>query len=513
VTLLHSVIIPVRNRAALTRWCLETILSEPAATPFEVIVVDDGSRDGTAAVLREYGGKASVVRRAESGGFARACNDGAVAANGERLVFLNNDTRPEPGWLDALAGYADAHPEAAVAGARLVSPAGTIQHAGVVIGRDGYPHHLYSGFPRDHPCVTKSRRFQAVTAACALVRREAFDDADGFDARFRNSLEDVDLCLRLGQLGHEVHYCHRAVVCHLESASRGYRDRFAESVDLYRERWRDRVRRDDIDYYIEDGLLDLEYDDAYPLRLSLSPRLAVIDGGRGAESERMLDAHSRQVTELLREVGRLTAHVADLELGWAAADGPQGPSASRSHDAAEASNREEFLRRARQLELELAEIQSAVARGSGRSRRGRPEPDRPRFEISPYLEYRRVLKGVREAVERTVPPNATVLVASRGDPELLKLGTREVWHFPREPGGRYAGYYPADSVEAVSHLEHLRAHGAQYFVLPATAYWWRDAYRGFGEHLAARYRVANTDACSIFCLDAAPEPISGGRSG
>ena len=85
-----------------------------------------------------------------------------------------------------------------------------------------------------------------------------------------------DLCLRLGEAGEEVRYCHEAVVTHMESASRGRRDRFQRSVDLYRERWRDRARRDDVSIYVEDGMLEFEYADSYPLRLSVSPRLASV---------------------------------------------------------------------------------------------------------------------------------------------------------------------------------------------------------------------------------------------
>src|SRR6202040_3852687 len=89
------------------------------------------------------------------------------------------------------------------------------------ICQDRYPRHVYTGFPADHPAVETARRFQIVTAACALMRREAFTLAGGFDTSFANGYEDVDLCLRLGELGYEVHYCPRSVVYHLESITRG----------------------------------------------------------------------------------------------------------------------------------------------------------------------------------------------------------------------------------------------------------------------------------------------------
>jgi GT2 family glycosyltransferase len=301
-----SVIVPVHGQAALTRRCLDLVLAELPAH-CEAIVVDDASPDSTPQLLGDYGERIRVVSLRENVGFSRACNAGAEAAVGESLVFLNNDTEPRPGWIEALLGYVARHPRAQVVGAKLVYPTGVVQHAGVVFGQDGYPHNLYAGLPQERPEVNRSRRLQAVTGACMLVRHDAFEAVGGFDQGYENSLEDVDLCLRIGAAGNEVHYCHEALVVHLESASRGRSERFERSVDLYRRRWRDRVRRDDLAVYAEDGLLAIEYPASYPLRLSVSPRLAVVDDGRGAEIEGLLEAYARQVSDLLAEVMRLTA--------------------------------------------------------------------------------------------------------------------------------------------------------------------------------------------------------------
>ena len=200
--------IPVHGRAGLTRQCIDAILAEPPAAEFEVIVVDDASPDDTAAVLGAYGDAIRVVARDENGGFARACNDGAAAARGEYLRVPQQ--RHDPGGRlarRARRGRGRRIPAVAVAGSKLLFPNDTVQHAGVVVCQDGHPRHLYAGFPADHPAVNKARRFQAVTAASMLVRREAFEHAGGFDEAFRNSLEDADLCLRIGALGHEVRYC------------------------------------------------------------------------------------------------------------------------------------------------------------------------------------------------------------------------------------------------------------------------------------------------------------------
>src|SRR5882724_6431875 len=97
---LCSVIIPAFNRAALTRQCLDALLRHPAGFEVEIIVVDNGSRDGTRAMLARYGERIRVLTHEENRFFATACNRGAELARSPFLVFLNNDTVPLAGWLD-----------------------------------------------------------------------------------------------------------------------------------------------------------------------------------------------------------------------------------------------------------------------------------------------------------------------------------------------------------------------------------------------------------------------------
>ena len=105
-------------------------------------------------------------------------------------------------------------------------------------------------------------------------------------------------------------------------------------------------------------------------------------------------------------------------------------------------------------------------------------------------------------VTAVVPPSKTVLVVSKGDENLLRLGSRTGWHFPRTDDGRYAGHYPADSEEAVRQLEALRERGAGYVVFPATSLWWLDHYPELSRHLQDRYTclVRDEDTCAIYDL-------------
>ena len=133
-----SVVVPVHGSPGVTARCLDAVLATVPGYA-EVVVVDDGSPAGTAEALARYDGRIDLVIHRTAAGYATACNAGAAAATGGLLVFLNSDTVPQAGWLDALVREADRQPEAAVVGNRLLFPDGTIQHAGVVIVCDGTP--------------------------------------------------------------------------------------------------------------------------------------------------------------------------------------------------------------------------------------------------------------------------------------------------------------------------------------------------------------------------------------
>ena len=318
-----SIVIPVHNKATLTRTCLNALLNEPdRRVEREIVVVDDGSTDLTGELLASYGDRIRVVRNDPGKGFAGAISAGVAAATHPLMVFLNNDTIPRTGWLTALVRYAHAHPEAGVVGAKLLYPNDTVQHAGVVIGQNGFPQHIYLGFPGDHPAVMKSRPFQMVTFACCLVRRETWQALDGFDAAFHNGWEDVDFCLRLRQRGGEVHYCHESIVYHFESSTRdpGAPEQ-RTNLNRFVELWGNKVRRDDFDYYLADGLIQATYPHRYPIQLQISPLLAgVAVGEQDRLGDRLLFDRAKQIAVLLRNNILLNLRVHEAELRTTAAE-------------------------------------------------------------------------------------------------------------------------------------------------------------------------------------------------
>ncbi len=253
-----SIVIPVYNKLDLTRACVASIHAQAAAATFEILVVDNGSSDGTAAWLaaEDAAGRLRAVDAGGNLGFAKGCNLGARHARGRYLLFLNNDMEVLPGWLEPLVGTLDADPDVGVVGARLLFPDGTIQHAGVAmvdyVDEDppllGGQHKSYRK-PHDDPEVLRPQLMQVVTGACLLIRPEAFTAAGGFDEGYWNGNEDVDLCLKAGEAGWLVAYRPESTIIHYESQSGPERwTQVPANLARFNAAWRGRARPDFIEH-------------------------------------------------------------------------------------------------------------------------------------------------------------------------------------------------------------------------------------------------------------------------
>jgi GT2 family glycosyltransferase len=120
----------------------------------------------------------------------------------------------------------------------------------------------------------------------------------------------------------------------------------------------------------------------------------------------------------------------------------------------------------------------------------------------PGPAYLRLIAGIRQVVREVIPPGATVLVISKGDPDLLDLEGRDARHFPQDADGSFAGHHPAGSAEAIGHLESLHRDGAGYLLIPGPALWWLEHYAEFGRYLAdiGEEAFRETDLCVILRL-------------
>lgn len=216
-----SIVIPVFDQFAHTLACLRAIAAHPPQVPFEVITVDDGSSDDTVSALPQVAGL-RYYRRAANGGFIAACNDGAALARGEFLVLLNNDTIPQPGWLDALLDTFVAHPEAGLVGAQLLYPDGRLQEAGGVVFADGSAWNYGRFDSPDDPRYGYLRDADYVSGAALAIPRALFAEIGGFDARYAPAYyEDTDLAFAVRAAGRRVLYQPAARVVHDEGATSG----------------------------------------------------------------------------------------------------------------------------------------------------------------------------------------------------------------------------------------------------------------------------------------------------
>lgn len=250
-----SILIPVHNRVDLTRECLKSLWQTltPSA-PCEVLVYDDQSTDETRSYLHSLGDRVRVLAGTGRGCFGTNMNALARAACGKWLCLLNNDTVLKPDWLSALLRLASRRPRAGVIGNFHRFPqTGRVSHAGIVFDTDLTPRQLYLGMPDNRACTGLSRKFQCVSGACWLVRRDHFLDLGGFDSGYRNGFEDLDYCLRARDAGQEIWYCGESRIDHHGQSAPG---RMAQDVDnhrLFLKRWKDRLIPDLHKYVGQDG--------------------------------------------------------------------------------------------------------------------------------------------------------------------------------------------------------------------------------------------------------------------
>lgn len=224
-----SVIIPFKDAADLTEQCLVSIAQTKGDTNLEVLLVDNRSIESrTKERSVTWEARWPWVHSAtfdEPFNFQKLNNWAVEQTDGATLLFLNNDTQAvHAEWLQAMLEHAQ-RPEVGAVGARLFFPNGTIQHAGVVVGIGGFAEHPWSGSdPSQWTAAGPSywtRNFLAVTAACLMVERAKFEEVGGFDERFTIGGGDVDLGLRLHELGYWNVYTPFARLIHHESVSRG----------------------------------------------------------------------------------------------------------------------------------------------------------------------------------------------------------------------------------------------------------------------------------------------------
>jgi GT2 family glycosyltransferase len=367
-----SIVVVTHDNLVFTRLSLESVLVNTTSPSYELIVVDNGSLDGTPDYLHnlaKHHRHVTAVLNGYNAGFVRACNQGLALARGKALVLLNNDTLVAPSWLALLT--ASLRDEA-------VGLVGPVTNRIANEAEVDAPYETWQQFLAFASERAETYRHQVfdiprLTMFCLAMRRDVYHRVGPLDERFEiGLLEDDDYSVRVQAAGYRLVCAEGAFVHHFGESSFG----------------------------------------------KLAPT---------GEYARLFAANRKR-----------------FEAKWGKPWQPYG-------------------RRRK------AEYESLTAR-------------------------------IRKLAAERLPRDATVLVASRGDDELLELDCRQAWHFPQAEYGLYAGHHPADSAEAIRHLEEMRAQGAEFLLFPKTGMWWLDHYQGLREHLESRYKTLARldDTCVIF---------------
>lgn len=214
-----SIIVLSYNNYDMLSVALSTLARNTKFSDYEIIVVDNAS-DKTDTQLFEYLGSLSnckVIYNDTNIGFGPGNNIGAQVARGEILLFLNNDTEPQPGWLTEIVKTFDNDPTVGIVGSKLLFPNMEVQHVGIAFKQTGdyYAVHPLIGKGWDDPLACITRDQLAVTGACLAIRKSVFKNVGGFDPAYEiGYYEDSDLCLKVREGGSKVVCNADSVVIH-----------------------------------------------------------------------------------------------------------------------------------------------------------------------------------------------------------------------------------------------------------------------------------------------------------
>jgi len=267
---LVSIIIPTKNGLELVKQCIDSIYAQTTYQHFEILLVDNQSDDVDAIQYfkqLQNAGKVRLLTYDKAFNYSAINNYAVTQASGDIIVLMNNDIEIlSKGWLTEMVSHC-CRDDIGCVGAKLYYPtkntesfnkkskAGTIQHAGVVLGIGGVAGHAHKYFPCNHPGYFKrlkiTQNFSAITAACLAVRKSVFNQVAGLNEKdLTIAFNDVDFCLKVQQAGYRNLWTPYAEMIHHESVSRGAEDnpekiaRFNREVDYMKATWGELLTRD-----------------------------------------------------------------------------------------------------------------------------------------------------------------------------------------------------------------------------------------------------------------------------
>ena len=223
-----SIIIPVYNQFIYTYNCLKSILENSTNVKYEILLADDISTDNTRTIDKIVK-NIQIIRNKERLRFLNNCNNASKFAKGKYLLYLNNDTVVQKGWLFHLVKLMEQDETIGLVGSKLIYPNGTLQEAGGIIWSDGSGHNYGNGFDPEKSEFNYVKDVDYISGASILVRRALWENLGGFDDLFAPAYyEDTDLAFRIREAGYRVVYQPASVVVHFEGKSNGTDTNFGQ---------------------------------------------------------------------------------------------------------------------------------------------------------------------------------------------------------------------------------------------------------------------------------------------
>ncbi len=267
---LVSIIVVNKDGLDKLKVLFESLQKEQFYSNYEVIVVDNGSKDGSLDFLKKQKEKMllQVIENKENASFSKANNQGVEIAQGEYLVFMNNDIEVTQGWLDELLYTMDKTKNPGAIGAKLVYPqipentinkgkSFLLQHTGIDFREEVFlekpfyrPFNMDNGKQVFDEKEEKPVTRMAVTAAVLLVKKALFQKAGGFEEGYVYGYEDVDLCLKIHRLGYQNIYCPTSLLFHYEfgtqstSAPKKVVKRRLSNMTLFQDTWQSYLEKE-----------------------------------------------------------------------------------------------------------------------------------------------------------------------------------------------------------------------------------------------------------------------------
>ncbi len=261
---LVSIIIPNKDHIEDLDQCVQAILKKATYRNFEFIIIENNSTEPETFAyydkIQKEEPSVHVVYYKGDFNYSKINNFGVQYAKGSYYLLLNNDTELiNPDFMEEMLGYC-MRPDVGIVGARLFYEDDTVQHAGVVVGIGGIAGHTFIGAGKNangyFSRIICAQDYSAVTAACMMVKKEAFEKAGGLTEELKVAFNDIDFCLKVRRCGYLVVYNPYAELHHYESKSRGYEDtpekvaRFQSEIREFQKRWPEILEKGDPYYNI-----------------------------------------------------------------------------------------------------------------------------------------------------------------------------------------------------------------------------------------------------------------------